>query len=504
MSSDPIDLPIVARARGHAERTAVVAAEGTFTYAQLLDASARVAGALLDGAADLAEARVAFLAPPGWHYAAVQWGIWRAGGIAVPLAVSHPPAELEYVVQDADAAIVVAHPDFAEVLRPIAEQNGRRFLASPDALAAEPTPLPSVAEERRAMIVYTSGTTGRPKGVVTTHANLRAQVASLVQAWGWTEDDRILLVLPLHHVHGIVNVLACALWSGAACEILPRFDAGEAWRVMASGRLTLFMAVPTVYARLIAAYDAAPPEEQARMSAGCRRMRLMVSGSAALPVQTLERWREISGHVLLERYGMTEIGMALGNPLQGTRRPGFVGAPLPGVEARVVDEAGEPVEPGAPGEVEIRGPTVFLEYWRRPEATAEAFRDGWFRTGDVAVVEDGSYRLLGRRSVDIIKTGGYKVSALEIEEVLRTHPAVAECAVVGVEDAEWGERVCAVVELRDGAALTLDALQGWARGHLAPYKLPRALLPVDALPRNAMGKVMKPEVAKLFAAEPGR
>ncbi|HEX6912223.1 MAG TPA: acyl-CoA synthetase, partial [Longimicrobium sp.] len=499
MDPSPVELPIVARARAHGERTAVVAPEGTFSYARLLDASARVAAALLDGAADLAEARVAFLAPPGWDYAAVQWGAWRAGGIAVPLAVSHPPAELEYVVQDADAAVVVAHPDFAEVLRPIAERGGRRFLLTTDALAAGPGALPEVAEARRAMIVYTSGTTGRPKGAVTTHATLRAQVTSLVQAWGWTADDRTLLVLPLHHVHGIVNVLSCALWSGAACEVLPRFDADATWRVIESGRLTVFMAVPTVYARLIAAYDGAHPERQGRMSAGCRAMRLLVSGSAALPVQTLERWRQISGHVLLERYGMTEIGMALSNPLHGERRPGFVGVPLPGVEVRLVDEEGARVEPGTPGEVEVRGPTVFLEYWRRPEATGEAFRGGWFRTGDVGVVEDGGYRLLGRRSVDIIKTGGFKVSALEIEEVLRTHPEIGECAVVGVEDAEWGERVCVAAETAAGSTLTLEALQAWARGHLAPYKLPRALRRVEALPRNAMGKVVKPEVAKLFS-----
>lgn len=503
MTHSASDPPIVARARAHPGRTALVTPEGTFTYAQLLDASARAAAALLDGAADLAEARVAFLAPPGWDYVAVQWGIWRAGGIAVPLAVSHPPAELEYVVRDADAAIVVAHPAFADVLRPIAQAAGRRFATTADVLRGEAAPLPDVAGSRRAMIVYTSGTTGRPKGAVTTHAGLRAQVTSLVQAWEWTADDRTLLVLPLHHVHGIVNVLACALWSGAACEILPRFDADETWRVIESGRLTLFMAVPTVYARLIAAYDAAEPERQARMSAGCGAMRLMVSGSAALPAQTLERWRRISGHVLLERYGMTEIGMALGNPLHGERRTGFVGVPFPGVEARLVDEAGVAVEPGTPGEVEVRGPTVFLEYWRRPEATAEAFRDGWFRTGDVGVVEDGYWRLLGRRSVDIIKTGGFKVSALEIEEVLRTHPAIAECAVVGVPDAEWGERVCAAVEAAPDAELSLEALQAWARGHLAPYKLPRALRRVDGLPRNAMGKVVKPEVAKLFTPAEG-
>ncbi len=493
------DLPLVARARGVSTRTALVAPEGTFTYGELLDASARVAAALLEGRADLAEGRVAFMAPPGWEHVAVQWGIWRAGGIAVPLAVSHPAAELEYVVDDADVEIVVAHRRFADILHPIAGGKGLRFLETAEALRAEPSDLPRIDEARRAMMVYTSGTTGRPKGVVTTHRALGAQIESLVEAWGWAAEDRVLLVLPLHHVHGIVNVLSCALWSGAVCEILPRFDAEETWSAIEAERLTLFMAVPTVYSRLIAAWEAAEDGEQrARMTAGCRAMRLMVSGSAALPVRTLERWREISGHLLLERYGMTEIGMALSNPLHGERRPGFVGVPLPRVEVRLVDEAGLPVEPGVPGEIEVRGETVFREYWRRPEATAAAFRDGWFRTGDVAVVKDGYYRILGRSSVDIIKTGGFKVSALEIEEVLRTHPDVADCAVVGVEDEEWGERVCAAVEAEGGAEVKLDPLQAWARERLAPYKLPRALVVVEALPRNAMGKVMKPEVAALF------
>ena len=223
----------------------------------------------------------------------------------------------------------------------------------------------------------------------------------------------------------------------------------------------------------------------------------MMSGSAALPVQTLERWREITGHTLLERYGMTEIGMALSNPLDGERRPGFVGTPLPGVEVRLVDDDGRDVAEGTPGELEVRGPDGVLEYWQRPEETRDAFRDGWFRTGDMAVSRTASYRLLGRTSVDIIKTGGFKVSALEIEEVLRTHPAIAECAVVGVHDEEWGERVSAAVELRPGASLSLDELQQWAKARLAPYKVPRALQAVAALPRNAMGKVVKPEVAGL-------
>jgi malonyl-CoA/methylmalonyl-CoA synthetase len=226
----------------------------------------------------------------------------------------------------------------------------------------------------------------------------------------------------------------------------------------------------------------------------------MVSGSAALPVSVFERWQAISGHALLERYGMTEIGMALGNPLRGERRPGTVGQPLPGVAVRLVDDAGADVrQEGQPGEIWVRGDGVFKEYWRRPDATRAAFRDGWFLTGDTAVVERGYHRILGRSSVDIIKTGGFKVSALEIEEVLRAHPAVADCAVVGVDDPEWGQRVCAAVVLRACAVLDLAALRGWARERIAIYKVPTRLRLLDTLPRNAMGKVTKPEVQRLFA-----
>jgi malonyl-CoA/methylmalonyl-CoA synthetase len=334
--------------------------------------------------------------------------------------------------------------------------------------------------------------------VVTTHANNRAQVTSLVEAWEWTREDRILNVLPLHHIHGVVNVLTCALWSGATCEMLPRFDAKAVWDRMACGGPTLFMAVPTIYVKLIAAWEAATPDERRVMSAGAARMRLMVSGSAALPVSTLEKWREITGHILLERYGMTEIGMALSNPLRGERRPGCVGTPLPGVELRLRGEDGRPPAPGESGEIQVRGPGVFLEYWRKPEATVAAFHEGWFRTGDVAVVESGAYRLLGRSSVDIIKTGGYKVSALETEEVLRAHPKIAECAVVGSPDPEWGEKVCAAVVLKGDSTLELDSLRAWCKERLAPYKVPTRMFVLNELPRNAMGKVLKPRVAELL------
>jgi malonyl-CoA/methylmalonyl-CoA synthetase len=228
----------------------------------------------------------------------------------------------------------------------------------------------------------------------------------------------------------------------------------------------------------------------------------MVCGSAALPVPMLEKWRTISGHTLLERYGMTEIGMGLSNPLQGERVPGAVGSPLPGVEVRLIDDAGREAGDGEPGQIEVRGENVFSEYWGRPDETARAFNAGWFKTGDMAVRNVGIYRILGRSSVDIIKSGGYKVSALEIEQTLLGHPKIAECAVVGVPDSEWGERVCAAIRWRDGAALPLTELRSWAKERLAVYKVPGRVREVNDLPRNAMGKVIKKEVAKLFDSTP--
>jgi malonyl-CoA/methylmalonyl-CoA synthetase len=348
------------------------------------------------------------------------------------------------------------------------------------------------------MILYTSGTTSRPKGVVTTHRNLEAQIAALVDAWGWTADDRVLHVLPLNHVHGIVNILGCALWAGGVCEFLAPFEPTAVWDRMARGGVTLLMAVPTIYARLLAAWESAEDSLRARWSDGARGLRLMVSGSAALPVPLLERWRAATGQILLERYGMTEIGMALSNPLVGERRPGSVGLPLPGADVRLVDESGAGVPAGTPGEIEVRGESVFSEYWGCADVTRESFRDGWFRTGDVAVIEAGYWRILGRQSVDIIKSGGYKVSALEIEDVLRQHPEIRDCAVVGIPDDEWGERVAAAIVPGSGDGPTLEILREWAAARLAKYKLPTRMRLVDDLPRNAMGKIVKARVKELF------
>jgi malonyl-CoA/methylmalonyl-CoA synthetase len=487
---------------------AIVSGGRAYTYDELDRASRRVALALLGPRNDFQEARVAFRVAPGFEYAAIQRGIWRAGGVGVPLATSHPPPELDYAIRDAGVAVVVGDPESVGILAPLAGAAGARFASTTELLNAGsertrptgPEDLPHLGPSRRAMIVYTSGTTARPKGVVSTHANIGAQIASLVDAWEWRPSDRLLLALPLHHLHGIINGLGCALAVRAICEMLPVFNATAVWDRFGSGEITVFTGVPTMYQRLIAAWEAAPPDVRRVWSDGVRRARLMMSGSAALPLQTLARWREITGQTLLERYGMTEMCMVLSNPLRGERRAGFVGTPVPGIEVRLVDEEGTLVPEGTPGEIEVRGPAVFREYWQRPDDTRAAFHDGWFRTGDVAVVERGAYRLLGRTAVDIIKTGGYKVSALEIEDVLRTHPAIAECAVVGISDEEWGERVAAAVELRPAATLSLTDLQEWAKTRLAPYKVPRAVRVVHALPRNAVGKILKPEVVPLFAA----
>ncbi|MDZ7969885.1 MAG: acyl-CoA synthetase [Nostoc sp. DedSLP03] len=493
-----MNLPLIIHAEEYNEKTAIVTTDGAFTYRDLLHTSSQIATSLLQNIEDLQEQRVAFLIPPGFEYVATQWGIWRAGGIAVPLCISHPRPELEYVITNSGASIIIAHPNFEDILQSLAQEYNLRFILTSETLPNNISRLPEIEIARRALILYTSGTTGKPKGVVTTHQNIQAQVTSLTTAWEWTSSDRILHILPLHHIHGIINVLTCALWAGAECHILSKFDAETVWRRICDGDLTLFMAVPTIYVKLIAAWETASKERQKIMSAGCAKMRLMVSGSAALPVQVLEKWQSISGHFLLERYGMTEIGMALSNPLHGERLSGYVGKPLPQVEVRLVDENGKLVPAGTPGEIQVKGLGVFLEYWQNPEATAKAFQDGWFRTGDTAVIENGNYRILGRMSVDIIKTGGYKVSALEIEEVLRSHPDIQECAVVGVADLEWGERVCAALVLQGSQPLTLKAFRNWAKERLAVYKVPTQILIVEELPRNAMGKVTKPTVVELF------
>ena len=479
---------------------AIVATEGEFTFQDLASAAGRAAAVLRGSRTGLDGARVGFLIPPGYRCTVVLLGIWGAGGVAVPLATSHPTPELRHVIDDADVSVIVASGEYAGSLEPIVTGRDIRMVDA-DAVVSgsdDAADLPALDGERRALILYTSGSTGRPKGVVWRHRNIEAQLRILSEAWRWEARDRVLLVLPLHHVHGLINVLGCALWNGATCEILPRFEATKTLERMANGDISIFMAVPTIYRRLITAWEARDAASRRNTSTALSRLRLMVSGSAALPVATLERWREISGHTLLERYGMTEIGMALSNPYEGERIPGAVGVPLPSVEIKLVDDNGRRVSSGTQGEIEVRGPSVFEEYWRRPEATAETFHAGWFRSGDAAVERLGIYRILGRLSVDIIKSGGEKISALEVEDVLRPHPSIKDCAVVGVADPDWGERVVVAVVPAGDALPELEELRNYARRTLAPHKLPRTLLVLDELPRNALGKVVKPALIRML------
>lgn len=512
------ELPIIARARVHSANVAFQSKAGSHTYQDLLDRSAQLAAALLGDVDDLQEARVALLVPAGFEYVAAQWGIWRAGGIKVPICLSATEPEWEYSLTDSSASAVIADAPMAAKIAPLCQRLGVRLVnlenhrGTEDTEAKDPDAnslrslrlcgskkLPEISPERRAMILYTSGTTSKPKGVVTTHANIQAQIESLVTAWEWSASDRIPLFLPMHHIHGIINITSCALWSGARIEAFERFDLASILARVRADAYTLFMAVPTIYVKLIQALEAAAPADRAAFVAGFKRMRLMVSGSAALPASVHEQWTALTGQKLLERYGMTEIGMALSNPLHGERRPGAVGIALPGVEVRLKSESGALVTAeDEPGEIQVRGPGVFRAYWNRPEASAESFDDGWFRTGDMAVLERGYYRIMGRLSVDIIKSGGYKLSALEIEAALLEHPDIRECAVIGLPDDTWGEAVTAVVVLKPGASLELPTLRDWSKGRLSVYKIPQRLLVVKELPRNAMGKVTKPAVKALF------
>ncbi len=359
--------------------------------------------------------------------------------------------------------------------------------------------LPIVTADRRALILFTSGTTNKPKGVVTTHNMVRAQITTLVTAWEWSEDDVIPLFLPLHHVHGIINVLSCALWSGATVRLMPKLDMPKLCAEIVADTYSVFMAVPTIYVKLIEYLEQLEPENKQSTCDGFGRMRLNVSGSAACPVKVFNQWQELTGQVLLERYGMTEVGMGISNPYNGERRAGYVGQALPGVSVQLFDEGDNAVTAEeTPGEIRMRGENVFQEYWDNPAASEESFKDGWFCSGDIAVIEDGYIRIMGRSSIDIIKSGGYKLSALEIEGVLLNHDDIKEVAVIGVQDDTWGETVAAVVALSEGASLQLADLKQWCEGKMSAYKIPKKLKVLDALPRNAMGKVTKPALKELL------
>jgi malonyl-CoA/methylmalonyl-CoA synthetase len=478
--------------------TAIISNNRTYSYEELQSTSDIIASQLLENATDLSEERVAFMVEPSFEYVAVQWGIWKAGGVAVPLCISYPLDSLAYVLEDTEAKIIIISSAFEEILSKYAAKKGIRLMVLQEYKLLKNSHLPNIEPSRRSMILYTSGTTNLPKGVVTTHANLEAQITTLINAWQYSENDHTLCILPLHHVHGIINVISCTLWAGGTVEFLPSFSAEAVFEVFEKQQVNVFMAVPTIYFKLIAHFETLSTEKQQALFNTMKKFRLMVSGSAALPVSVMEKWEKISGHRLLERYGMTELGMAISNPYIGERRSGHIGQPLPDVTVRLVDEENQEIEAGQAGEIQVKGANVFKEYWKKESATADTFtQDGWFKTGDVAVVEDGYYRILGRSSIDIIKSGGYKISALEIEEVLRTHQQINDCSVVGIDNEEWGELVVAALVL-DDKVLNISELNNWIRQKMPAYKIPRKYIFVEDFPRNAMGKVVKNELKKMF------
>lgn len=404
----------------------------------------------------------------------------RSGAVLVPMNPAYTEAEVEYLVGDAEPALFVQDPGEIEDL---ADRQPREY----DDVDVQPGDL--------AAIVYTSGTTGRPKGAMLSHGNLAANARTLHRIWGFQPDDVLLHALPVFHVHGLFVALNTVLVNGTGMVFLPRFDAATA--VAQLDRCTVFMGVPTFYTRLLA--------EPGFDADACRTMRLFVSGSAPLLASTHREFEQRTGHRILERYGMTETGMLTSNPLDGERRAGTVGPPLPDVEVRVThpDAAtdSDTDSDSEHGDIEVRGPNVFAGYWRRPELAATEFTpDGFFRTGDVGSFDADGYLTIAARAKDVIITGGLNVYPKEVEDVLDQLDGVAESAVVGVPDADFGEAVVAVVVPTADSPRNEAALRSGARNRLAAFKVPKRVLFLDALPRNSMGKVEKARLRQSLTA----
>ncbi|CAH0048335.1 unnamed protein product [Clonostachys solani] len=527
----------------------------SFTYGELLGDVGRARDRIKHarGGADLDGERVAFLVENSYDYVVTLLAIMAARSIAVPLSPAFPVPELQYILNQSEASVLVSSTKFGAKAKQVL---GSDLTANPSHLELskhlggqgkkEDISWDDAGPGNAGMMLYTSGTTNRPKGVLLPQSVLAAQSKSLIEAWDYSPKDRLLHVLPLHHIHGTVNAILTPLLAGSSIEFMFPFNADAVWSRLAApflptngtspaqakAKITFFTVVPTVYSRLLATHKLLAPEMQAatRTAVSPEHMRLSISGSAALPTPIKASWRSLShGNVLLERYGMTEVGMALSCGLHPSDRvDASVGWPLPSVQARLVDlDTGDVIQPGEDvdpatgrersGEIQLRGPTIFKEYWRNPTATAAEFvsdpdgKGSWFKTGDVAVrrpVESAAfaqpwakgplYFILGRKSADIIKTGGEKVSALEVERELLSLPEVSEAAVVAVPSGNWGQKVGAVLILNSEVATTWSPMdmRRALKGRLANYKIPQVMKLVDHIPRNAMGKINKKQLVK--------
>jgi malonyl-CoA/methylmalonyl-CoA synthetase len=491
-------------ARMQPERPAILFEGQTTTYGALYASVERMARALR--ASGLAPGdRVALFLENCPEFVVAYLGVHLAGGVVVLVNSQYRQVELSHILADSGARLCVTSAAGAgeliglplpalETLVIVGESQTvsagahvvgfEEFLVRGDEQTGAATALPDA--DAPAVIAYTSGTTGRAKGALLLHRNLTANVAAVSAAWDWTDADRLLLALPLFHTHGLMVGMHGTLYTGASARLLRRFDAAEVLAILKDDAdVTMFFGVPTMYRRLVA--------EAERVGAPARQLRLYVSGSAPLDAQLFAEFARVFGQTILERYGMTETIMNLTNPYQGERRPGTVGGPFPGQEARVVDVATrQPLPDGETGEIEVRGPHIFAGYWNRPDATAEAFAaDGWFKTGDLGWRSPDGYYTIAARARELIISGGFNVYPREVEDVLATHPAIAEVAVIGLPDEDLGEQVVAVIVPVDGFTVNLDELADFCRARLASYKKPRRVVVVESLPRNALGKVQK-------------
>jgi malonyl-CoA/methylmalonyl-CoA synthetase len=417
----------------------------------------------------------------------------RGGFVFHPLNMGYKRAELEYFIGNAEPALIVCDRSSEAVLAAIAASCGVRHVLSleadgrgtlTDGASTAANDFATVVQRRDdiAALLYSSGTTGVPKGIMLSHGNLLSNTQTLVHAWGFTAEDRLLHALPIFHVHGLFVAIGCVLLSGASMRWLPAFDAREVMRFLPE--CTVLMGVPTFYTRLLA---------EAEFGAGqCRSVRLFVSGSAPLLEETFVAFEARTGQRILERYGMTETNMNTSNPLHGERRPGTVGPPLPGIEVRVVDAAGKVLGTGKIGQLQVRGPNVFVGYWRMPEKTAEDFTsEVFFNTGDIARIDDDGYVSIVGRAKDVVITGGLNVYPKEIELFIDDLPGVRESAVIGVPHADFGEGVVAIVVTADGSSVSERDIVRACKAELADFKVPKRVVFVDELPRNTMAKVQK-------------
>ena len=460
---------------------------GVVSYGEVAARSAGFAHVLRNHGVGIGD-RVAVQAEKSIDMLMLYLGCLRAGAVFLPLNPAYTPGELDYFMRDAEPALFVCDPAAVEKIAPLAVAAGvprvAALAALADGAAAAAGRFDTVerGDDDLAAILYTSGTTGRSKGAMLSHDNLGSNAFMIRDAWRFTGDDVLLHALPIFHTHGLFVATNAILAAGASMIFLPRFDAAEVLRQLP--RATTMMGVPTFYIRLL---------DEPGFTAGLvRHIRLFVSGSAPLSAEIHREFRERTGHAILERYGMTETNMNISNPYDGERIAGTVGLPLPGVSIRIADpDSGKPMPQGQVGVIEIAGPNVFKGYWRMPEKTAAEFRDGYFISGDLGLVDERGYVSIVGRAKDLIISGGYNVYPAEVEAALDELPQVHESAVIGVPQRDLGEAVVAVVVPRDRHFGDSEAIKAGLADKLARFKQPRVILFVDALPKNAMGKVQK-------------